>query len=335
MFGLLAELAERGLTLEVVRPECVFFGRGGRAEYAWPCAISSVQSESSRRVRQQMADWYLTPLYLCALGRSRTLRDLLVRGDLGAPSRAFPEVAEAARLECELERPTATEIYRRLAGQAAAIRLPLADTFWSYYYRWDLPVERTEPWPYKNHAVAQILGSIEPRSVLDLACNAGWYARLAARSGASVVAIDCDETCISRLFDAAAEGDLSVTAAVCDIYSPMALPDPVSGQRIGAEERFASELTLALAITHHMVLSSPWLSFDDVAQILAEYSAHYLLTEFVSFEPESNNPYRPEDRPGCDAWYNLDGFISALKRKFSDVVLVPGPSGRKLLLAEK
>lgn len=332
---LLAELARRNLTVASVRPEFMIFTRGCRPCYVRPGSIAPADADSIGIALRQLADFFLLPLYLCATGRYATLRQLLVSGDLLAPARAFPDLAEAARIACEPDWRFAPGIYEQLARHAQELSMPSADTFWTQYYRRDVPLDRAEPWPYKNHAVDRVLETMAPASMLDLGCNTGWYARLAASRTIPVVAADTDEACVNRLFDDAAARRLKIVPVVADICAPLSVPMVVPGHGIPAQRRFAAELVLAMAISHHLVMSPPWLSLGDVAALLSGYAGRYLLTEFVSFEHAAHNPYRPDDRPGCGDWYTLENFTGALRRKFREVVLVPGPPGRRLLLAQK
>jgi len=225
--------------------------------------------------------------------------------------------------------------YAAIGETIAAARLAESDTFWSHYYPPGLLLDRSKPWPYKNHAAERILDSMAPRSMVDLACNAGWYSQVGALKGIDVIALDADETCVNRLFDAAASGLHPIVAGVADICAPISLAGPVQPTGLDAGMRFASELALALAISHHLVLSPPWLTFDELANLLARYTTRYLLTEFIGFGPEFENPYSAADYPEATEWYTLDNFVLALGRRFREVVLVPGPPGRRLVLAEK
>ncbi|HWG36096.1 MAG TPA: hypothetical protein VN690_00095 [Terriglobales bacterium] len=332
---LLAVLAEHGLTLGSVRPEFMGLLGGRNPLYFRPTSIIRADPSAGIRAAAQVADFFLLPVYMCAAGHSTTLRDLLARGDSLAPVRAFPEMARSARLACASIRTPAAQQYLALAEHAANLPLPNADTFWSQYYRHELPLVRSEAWPYKNHAAERILATMEPSSMVDLASNTGWYALLAAAKGIPAVAMETDEICVNRLFDVSCDRAVNVVPVMGDITNPFALAAPRASERLSAECRFASDLAVALAITHHLVISPPWLSFADVAALLAGYSKRYLLTEFVGFDPASKNPYRVEELPGGDSWYKIENFMDALRRRFREVVLVPGPKGRRLVLAEK
>lgn len=335
MLRLLQESSRRDLTLTSVHPRFMLLAPGCRPVYARPGAIAPASPLAAAASLRAFADLVLLPLLLCSTGHAASLRALVASGDSLAPAAGFPDLAEAARLACEPRERTHAGVYADLLDLAEATAIPHADTFWSRYYRRDWALDGSEQLPYKNFAVARILESADPASVLDLASNAGWYARLAASRGKRVIALDNDETCVDRLFAAASAETLSITPVLSDLFLSHALHLAQPRRGLTAQARFASELVLALAITHHMTLSPPWLTFAEVAELLRSYTSRYLLTEFVSFEPESQNPYTPAALPGCEDWYRLDNFLGALRRRFGEVVLVPGPPGRQLVLAER
>lgn len=332
---LLEELSTRQLTLESVRPEFMVFDQGCRPLYLRLGSIIPNDPNATLRACGQLADFFFLPLFLCATGRSAALRELLARGDSLAPGRAFPELADAARAACNRCNDGCPGGYAQLECEAAALEMPVAQTFWSGYYPSHLSTERSETWPYKVHSVDRILESMAPATMLDLAANTGLYSRIAASKGIRVIALDSDETCVERLFQLASQGNTAIVPAVGDICSPVALPMPLDRRRLSAQRRFRSELVLALAISHHLVFSPPWLGFAEIAGLFSSYCGRYLLTEFVGLEPEALNPYRADDRTGSESWYTLEGFTAGLRRCFKEVVLVPGPKGRQLVLAEK
>ncbi|HWG36213.1 MAG TPA: hypothetical protein VN690_00705 [Terriglobales bacterium] len=282
----------------------------------------------------QFAEGLLLPYFVSLARKSLTLRAVLSGDGVPGMAIAFPELAVAAREACA---PSGGSIKARLRDLANVVAQPLQepDTFWSRYEQGPQGTASMSSWPYKNQAVERILATTAPASVLDLASNSGWYAVLAAKMGARVVAVDRDETCVNRIFGSASEGALNIAPAIVDITRRSELHAPVPRERLTAQTRFASEFVLALAIVHHLILAPPRLDLDGIAGLLAGFTTKYLLTEFVSFDPESHNPYRPDVRPDCTPWYTLDHFLAALGRKFGAVVVVPGPAGRRLVLAEK
>ena len=334
VISLLGELYDRELTLASIRPEFVILGDACRPVYARPGAIVPATPGQVEFAIAQFAEGLLLPYFVSLARKSLTLRAVLSGDGVPGMAIAFPELAVAAREACA---PSGGSIKARLRDLANVVAQPLQepDTFWSRYEQGPQGTASMSSWPYKNQAVERILATTAPASVLDLASNSGWYAVLAAKMGARVVAVDRDETCVNRIFGSASEGALNIAPAIVDITRRSELHAPVPRERLTAQTRFASEFVLALAIVHHLILAPPRLDLDGIAGLLAGFTTKYLLTEFVSFDPESHNPYRPDVRPDCTPWYTLDHFLAALGRKFGAVVVVPGPAGRRLVLAEK
>jgi hypothetical protein len=183
--------------------------------------------------------------------------------------------------------------------------------------------------------VHRVLKELQPRTVLDLAGNLGWYARLAAVEGAEVISSDIDETCANRLYRRLRQEHARVLPLVLD------LNDPSPGYGVDnhwfppATERLKSDLVLALAVTHHLVLAGFRLGFDQVIRSLASFTRRALLVEFVPLDSEGC-PYDRNSRPDANSWYDLDHFICALRAEFRSVSVVPNPpKARRLLLCER
>ncbi len=58
--------------------------------------------------------------------------------------------------------------------------------------------EPTALWTNKQVAVYDAIKQLKPKTLLDAACNTGWFSILAAKYGCQVVAFDIDEACINR-----------------------------------------------------------------------------------------------------------------------------------------
>lgn len=216
-----------------------------------------------------------------------------------------------------------------------AITIPDTESRWTGYYRVDVPLGDKTHWNPKQMMAAESLGIAKPQTVLDLGSNTGWYSRLAASGGARVIAVDADEHCVNRLYRDAAGENTEILPVVLNL----AKPTPARG---GARplpcalERFPAEMVIAMALSHHLILSDLAWGFEQVAALFSRLARRYLLTEFVSLAADSGNPYGTGDRPGCEAWYTLDGFRAALSTHFNEVVLLPSwPPGRNLLFCER
>jgi hypothetical protein len=282
-----------------------------------------------------MARGFLYPLHLCQKGQSRLARTLLRDAVYGIRPEEFPELAEMERkLQSDLSDSRPREVLAQLHDEFEELAIPEPDTKWSEYHR-DWPLKPSDHWGRKQWTVHQVLKELQPRTVLDLACNLGWFARMASVEGAEVIAADVDETCVNRLYRRLRQDEGHVLPLVLD------LNDPSPGYGVGihwfapATERFQADLVLALAVTHHLVLSGFRLGFDQVVQALSGFTRRALLVEFVPFDSEGC-PYDRNDRPNAADWYDLDHFVLALRTEFRTVSVLPNPpKARRLVLCEK
>ena len=311
----------QGLTLPSARASDTQFA-GTRPVYTRDAIPFS--RRSFRRAAQQFDSEFLALVLLVAGGR----------GNLVQNKRDATALAESGADPKAVDLPPARYLAERLR-ELESISIPNVDTCWTGYDRLDAPLDDRAQWTPKQIMVAESLKIARPRTVLDLGANTGWYSRLAAVGGARVTAIDADEHCIDRLYRRAdREG-----AEILPLVLNLAIPTPArsSGRRFPSSlDRFSAEMVIATALSHHLILSNLAWDFGRIAAYLSHVAAKYLLTEFVSFAAESFNPYGRGDRPGCETWYNIDGFAAALSVYFKEIVPLPSwPPGRKLLFCER
>jgi SAM-dependent methyltransferase len=203
---------------------------------------------------------------------------------------------------------------------------------WDYYdgYYQFPSFTNTQEWSRKNFQVAEILQQLQPGTVLDIGSNRGWYSLLAARQGADVAALDTYEPVVSQLYRDAQQHTLAVQPLVLDFL----WPSPGSGLfgfSLPAESRLKSDITLALALVHHLV-HKQGLGFDHFVSGLSEFSRRWLLVEFVQYGDRSLAQWCDSERD----WYSRDNFLAALEQRFQVVgVAESDPPTRTLILCEK
>ncbi|RYD83464.1 MAG: hypothetical protein EOP84_07865, partial [Verrucomicrobiaceae bacterium] len=110
------------------------------------------------------------------------------------------------------------------------IELRLPETLWGAYHHSELnvfPEDYTSSLQdSRRAAIFGVIDRLNPRRVIDLAANAGFYSFYAARKGAQVLGLDFDEPAVERFYQAArthAES-LSVTCACVDAMDPSPVP---------------------------------------------------------------------------------------------------------------
>jgi len=290
---------------------------------------------------------FLNPLYLASTGAGEIVRALQrttingnvpssylthfrVQGRLtrGLWTRA---VSLARRLPPRLQDLLRERLNRHRSGGSVAshfdtlreelesIPLPQPETRWSSSYDESFPsFEPDSAWSGKHRQVLELLTRARPTTVLDIGATRGWYAQLAARHGASVVAIDTDSTCVSRLYADALAQSLSVLPLIMDVRDPSPARGLCGELCPAAWERLNCDLVLALAMVHQLALRSR-LTFDHVVRLLKRFSKRYLLVEFVTVEDYmAKELMRAED-----GWYTSHNFQSTLRQHFRRVQQFP------------
>ena len=222
---------------------------------------------------------------------------------------------------------------RELMREIEGSRIPIKKSNWYKYYgdEFSYSIESDISWNQKQKIVRQVLERIKPKTVLDVACNRGWFALLAAARGSSVVAFDIDEDCVAQLYLDAKERGLMVLPLVMDILNPTPSFGWNASQFPSAIERLRCEMVFAFAIVHHLVFKQLQ-NFDRIASTLNSFSSKWVLVEFPCPDDEKVKSMWT-DR--CN-WYKLDNFISALEKQFTiENIYESYPPTRKLLLCQK
>ncbi|HEX2046089.1 MAG TPA: class I SAM-dependent methyltransferase, partial [Gaiellaceae bacterium] len=94
------------------------------------------------------------------------------------------------------------------------------------------------------------------RLAWDIGCNDGRYTRIAAEGADYVVALDADAAVIELLYRALREeGSRTILPLVADVADPSPGLGWRGRERVMLEERGRPELTLCLALVHHVAIS--------------------------------------------------------------------------------
>jgi SAM-dependent methyltransferase len=137
----------------------------------------------------------------------------------------------------------------------------------------------------KQAFVEKAVSECKPRSVLDIGCNTGHFSALAARRGASVVAIDSDPVVVGQVWRMATREKLDILPLVINI----ARPSPSVGWRnrecLSFLDRASGsfDAVFMLALVHHLLVSEriPLAEIMEVASVL---TSNLLIVEYVGPE---------------------------------------------------
>ncbi len=184
-------------------------------------------------------------------------------------------------------------------------------SFWGNYQVADgaNAVEFKEEDP-RQKKISEVIESLHPATLIDLASNAGRYSFRAASFGVDVLALDFDENAVAHLYQLARKQSLGHRIA-CGCANVMHVPYERSGIARQAD------LVLALALTHHLALGQGF-SWEMISTALTRYSSEALLVEYM---PNGLSPKGPPKKPLPDS-YAREHFLTALKKHFTEVEVV-------------
>jgi hypothetical protein len=156
---------------------------------------------------------------------------------------------------------------------------------WNQYY--NKTILSQEYLMEKERLFRQILDGINFRTALDIGTNDGHFTRiLSERKDVSITAIDADSICIDRLYTIVRENDLRNILPLCiDLLQPSPAIGLRNKERASFHDRAHPDLVVALAVAHHLILSSN-IPIPDLADYFARLSASLLIVEFVPIDDD-------------------------------------------------
>lgn len=154
-------------------------------------------------------------------------------------------------------------------------------------------------------------GLPDVQSVLELAGNQGALSialREKLPSMGSVICTDYDEEAINKLFRYTQQKQLKIDVAKFNFIFPK-----TTAARSPIEARLKSDLVIALAVTHHLILTQK-IPLDYIFERLKVFSNKYVIVEFMPeglWSPESKN-LQP-----VPEWYNARWFEQIFRQHFN------------------
>lgn len=270
----------------------------------------------------------------------------LVAGVLPAASKLRPDYALYVHLPAALgvsksaktRRVGAREIGQNIDRLAAFIRRlkPAASrTVWNHYY--DETILSQDYLQAKESAVEALLAGIPSLpQVLDIGCNTGAFARIAARHFSEVIALDADSGSIDALYRALrSERIRNIQPIVADLLHPTPATGWMNREWESLLARVAGvQLVLALAVVHHLALGRN-VPLPMIADCFASITARWLIVEWIPKSDEkamlllvAKGDHFPD--------YSEEGFEAAFGQWFRIEERIPvAHSGRLLYLMER
>jgi SAM-dependent methyltransferase len=186
----------------------------------------------------------------------------------------------------------------------------------------------------KEDFVRHALAECRPGRVLDIGANTGHFSLLAARQGASVVALDLDPVCVGAIWRHAHEARLDVLPLVVNLARPPGGVGWVNRECPAFLERAAGafDAVLMLAVLHHLLVTER-IPLREVLALAARLTRDAAIIEFVGRDdPMFRRIAR--GREALHADWNEETFVAASEKEFTVVrsLRLPGMERRLYLL---
>jgi hypothetical protein len=191
---------------------------------------------------------------------------------------------------------------QELEQQIKKIRPPRTKTEWGSY---QTEMEQTD----RHRFIVQMIDKLGVKTVLDLGGNAGLLSRyiLDSSNADYAVSTDYDELAIETLYLALQENSANIYPALLNFG--ISISDTKFAP---VQERLRSEAVMALALTHHLILTQG-MSLSFVFERIKSFSSKYVFIEFMPLGCYSSTK---GEIPTVPDWYNVEWFRSAFEQHF-------------------
>lgn len=163
-----------------------------------------------------------------------------------------------------------------------------------------------------------VLGTLNPKSVLCTGDDVHRYASMAASSGRNVIAASSDAKIVDRMYATEGGSSRSVFPLVLDVVRPTPLQGVLGYAAVAATERLSCELMAGFGLVKSVVFDRR-LTFRHAVESMRLFAKRAVLVDFM----------QPAHRDLRDAaaemmsWYHEPEFLRELEKVFPKVSRVP------------
>jgi len=164
------------------------------------------------------------------------------------------------------------------------------------------------------------------KSMVELGGNQGVLSSLVARNSSveRIVCTDLDDNAIDKLYLRIRGREQPITPAVLDCVCPVVTP-----RTTHPVQRFQCEAVVALALTHHLVLTEH-LDLDHISAAIGAFASKYVVVEFMPLglaDAWGSLPTPP--------WYSEEWFVRAFEKHCAIVMREQLEANRILFVGRK
>jgi 2-polyprenyl-3-methyl-5-hydroxy-6-metoxy-1,4-benzoquinol methylase len=198
--------------------------------------------------------------------------------------------------------------------------IPLSEkSYWSHYN-----IKNIENVSRFSEIKKRLL-QLNVKTVLEVGGNKGYFSKMISRYNFErIICTDFDAAAIDAGYQDAQKENACINWAV---LNPFGSEDDFS--EISTIERLRSEVVIALALTHHIILTESF-SIAKTLRTLSMYTSNYIMVEFMPL-----GLYNGKTAPPLPSWYNLENFSKEFSKLFKIIEICQLEENRILLIGSK
>jgi len=223
-------------------------------------------------------------------------------------------------------------VYEKILKKLFICRARVPKTFWSEYQDFDLDVvfeDNLDGRFTRFSRIEKIIDELKPKTVFEFAANKGILACYLAQKEyiSEYVASDYDEYAINELYKYVKKSKYLSSKKIIPLVVDFS-EEHHHINLITLDGRAKSELVIACAVTHHLLLTQ-YISIDKMFEKLKNYTTRYLLVEFMPL-----GLWDGHNAPDIPEYYTLDWFKLHMSKYFNIKLVEQLEKNRILLLGE-
>lgn len=183
----------------------------------------------------------------------------------------------------------------------------------------------------KEGFVRRATEALTPATVLDLGANDGRFSKVAVEAGAErAVAVDGDHLVVDHLYrELRRSGEQRILPLVIDLADPSPATGWRSRERATFVSRVRPDLTLCLAVIHHLALTNT-VPLPEIVAFLRDFDAP-LVVEMPHRDDPMAARLLSRKRSGLFDHYDVPEWENALEQRFTVLARETLPSGTRTL----
>jgi len=216
----------------------------------------------------------------------------------------------------------------RLERKIKRINLSADNSQWGDYHDSFFDGENKIKLTPRFTRILEIIKELNPESIVEVGGNQGMLSELILQQTnvSSITCTDYDEIAVNKMYHRIKAKNLNITPSILDIVSPVTINYGPS-----LSERYKSKMLIALALTHHLVLTQK-IPLNQIFEQFNEFSSKYIMTEFMPLGLYSATAKRNHEPPN---WYNEEWFKNEFERHYTLLYKEKLENNRILFVGER